>query len=186
MTLRRAVLLDRDGVLDVPVVADGRERPPWSLEELVVVSEARAALERLHAAGWVLVVVTNQPDVGRGQLPREVADAINDRVRAELPLDAVYACFHGGDEVCACRKPAPGMLLDAARDLGLDLGASWLVGDRWVDIAAGRAAGVRTVLVQRPASWAPSSAGFPPPDVVPDAVVAGIQEAAATILADRS
>ena len=180
--MKRAVFLDRDGVLDEPVATATGERAPWSVEELVIVPAAAAAAGRLRAAGYALVVVTNQPDVGRGRLARDVADAINRQVQRVIGVDAIYTCFHGGHDPCPCRKPAPGLLLDAAADLGLDLTASWLVGDRWVDIAAGRAAGVATVLVERPGSWAPTSAGAPPPGMAPTAVAAGIDEAATIIL----
>jgi D-glycero-D-manno-heptose 1,7-bisphosphate phosphatase len=115
----------------------------------VILPGVDAALADLSRAGYVLVVVTNQPDVARGAQRREVVDAIHARLQAALPLDAVYCCFHDDADRCACRKPAPGLLLDAARDLGLDLAASVMVGDRWRDIDAGRAAGCRTVFVDR-------------------------------------
>ncbi|HEY1280802.1 MAG TPA: HAD family hydrolase [Acidimicrobiales bacterium] len=180
--VRPAVFLDRDGVLDRPFVTAEGERPPWSLDELAIVPEAPAALARLRAGGFVLVVVTNQPDVGRGQLARAVADAINERVRTTLGLDAVYTCFHSGHDPCSCRKPAPGLVITAAADLGLDLATSWLVGDRWVDVAAGQAAGVATILVERRGSWSPTAAGAPPPGIAPTAVAGGIGEAATIIL----
>ena len=97
----------------------------------------------------MLVVVTNQPDVARGTTPRATIDAIHEALRQQLTLDAIYACFHDDADQCHCRKPAPGMLLDAARDLDLDLARSWMVGDRWRDIDAGRAAGCRTAWIDR-------------------------------------
>jgi D-glycero-D-manno-heptose 1,7-bisphosphate phosphatase len=87
------------------------------------------------------------------------------RLSDELGLDKVYCCPHDNTDRCGCRKPQPGMLLDAARDLDLDLPSSWLVGDRWVDLAAASAAGVRGVLLERPYSWDPTSAGEPPSDL---------------------
>ncbi len=93
-------------------------------------------------------MVTNQPDVARGTVRRETVDAINDRLLAELGLDAVYVCPHDDADGCPCRKPAPGMLLAAATDLGIDLGRSAMVGDRWRDIEAGASAGVMTVWVR--------------------------------------
>jgi D-glycero-D-manno-heptose 1,7-bisphosphate phosphatase len=179
---RRAVFLDRDGVLTAPVLVGGRERPAWSLDELHVVAAAGAATHDLSAAGFLLVLVTNQPDIARGDVDAEVVDAINERVAEQLGLDAVYTCPHDGHEGCACRKPLPGMVHEAADALDIDLTSSWLVGDRWVDIAAGQAAGVRTVLVKRPYSMSPTNAGDPPHDVVPDAAVHDIAEASALIL----
>jgi D-glycero-D-manno-heptose 1,7-bisphosphate phosphatase len=183
MTVRRpAVFLDRDGVVTDPVLVGGRERPAWSLAELVVTTGAADAVRALREAGFALVVVTNQPDIARGGLTPEVLAGIHEHLGSRLVLDAVYVCPHDGAEGCDCRKPSPGMLLRAAADLDLDLARSWLVGDRWVDIAAGRAAGVRTVLVERPGSFAPTSAGAPPHNLAPDFVVAGVVDAAGAII----
>ena len=107
-----------------------------------IAADAPTALERLRAAGFRLIVVTNQPDVARGTQQREQVDAIHAVLRERLPLDAVYACFHDDADRCACRKPAAGLLLAGAREFALDLGASYLIGDRWRDIDAGWAAGV--------------------------------------------
>lgn len=144
---RRAVFLDRDGVLNASVVRNGKPYPPDSIAELVVLPGVPEALADLKRAGFALIVVTNQPDVARGTQTRAAIDAIHAWLQAELPLDAVYACFHDDGDGCACRKPAPGLLLDAARDRGLDLTTSYMVGDRWRDTEAGAAAGCRTVFV---------------------------------------
>lgn len=146
--MRRAVFLDRDGVLNRALVRDGKPYPPATLEALELLPGVPAALARLKAAGFLLVVVTNQPDVARGEQRREVVDAMHARLLAELPLDAIEACFEDGDEAPR-RKPNPGMLLDAARRLGIDLARSFLVGDRWRDVEAGRRAGVTTLFVDR-------------------------------------
>ena len=143
---RRAVFLDRDGVLNEAVVREGKPYPPGNAAALKVVAGARESLEALKAAGFLLIVVTNQPDVARGTQSREEVDAIHDRLRAELPLDAVYACCHDGD-ACNCRKPKPGLLLNAAGDLGIDLSRSFIIGDRWRDVDAGARAGCRTVFL---------------------------------------
>jgi D-glycero-D-manno-heptose 1,7-bisphosphate phosphatase len=178
-----AVFLDRDGVINEAIVgADGVARGPASAADLRVCPDAPEALGRLRAAGFLLVVVTNQPDLGRGLVSKVAVDEIHAVLREALPLDAVYCCPHGGSSPCACRKPAPGMVLDAASDLGIDLGASWLIGDRWVDVAAGAAAGVRTVLLQLPHSWDPTSAGAAPPDLVPDHVGRTLAECVGLVL----
>ncbi len=120
-------------------------------------------------AGFLLVVVTNQPDIGRGRVTAEAVESIHAALREALPaIDAVYTCPHGGPEPCECRKPRPGMLLAAAADLGIDLAASWLIGDRWVDLAAAVAARVHPVLLEQPHSWAPTSAGDPPVGLRPE------------------
>jgi D-glycero-D-manno-heptose 1,7-bisphosphate phosphatase len=142
-----AVFLDRDGVINAAVLRDGKPYPPARAEDVEILPGVAPALAALKRAGYVLVVVTNQPDVARGTTPRAAIDAIHARLAAELPLDAIRACFHDDADHCACRKPLPGLLLDAARDLDLDLATSVMVGDRWRDIDAGRAAGCRTVFI---------------------------------------
>ena len=145
MTPRPAVFLDRDGVLNEPLIRDGRPYPPRSVADFRLLPGAAAACEQLRADGYALVVVTNQPDVARGTLAREDLDRIHARLRELIPLDGVYACLHDDADGCACRKPRPGMMLDAASHLSLDLRGSAMIGDRWRDIEAARRAGVRSV-----------------------------------------
>jgi D-glycero-D-manno-heptose 1,7-bisphosphate phosphatase len=144
-----AVFLDRDGTLNVQVVRDGKPYPPASLAEFRLFPDVPQACADLAAAGYVLVVVTNQPDVGRGTQSQAVVEAMHARLRQLVPqiarVETCYAPGHGEDD--PRRKPAPGMLLDAAAALQLDLTRSWLVGDRWRDIDCGRRAGVRTVFI---------------------------------------
>jgi len=147
--LRPAVFLDRDGVLNQPLVRDGVPHPPASVADLVLAPGAEAACRALRRAGLLLIVVTNQPDLARGTAEREVVDAINDRLRRDLRLDDVFVCAHDDADGCACRKPLPGLLLDAARRWNVRLGGSVMVGDRWRDVEAGRRAGCATVLVRR-------------------------------------
>jgi D-glycero-D-manno-heptose 1,7-bisphosphate phosphatase len=176
--VKSAVFLDRDGVINAAVVRDGKPYPPANVGALEIISGVPEALASLRSAGFTLVVVTNQPDVARGTTPRATIEAIHDHLRATLPLDAVYACFHDDADRCTCRKPGPGMLLDAARDLGLDLPSSWMVGDRWRDIDAGIAAGCHTIWVnQHYAERAPTSF---------DVEVGSLAEAARVILGRRS
>lgn len=144
---RPAVFLDRDGVLNQPIIREGRPYPPASLEELRIVPDAADALGRLIRAGFVLIVVTNQPDVARGAQERSTVDALNSALRASLPVEDFYTCFHDGADDCDCRKPKPGLLLRAAADRNLDLQRSFMIGDRWRDIDAGATAGCRTVLI---------------------------------------
>lgn len=142
-----AVFLDRDGVLNSAYVRGGKPYPPASVDELEIPGDVLPALERLRAAGYRLVVVTNQPDVARGTQRREVVEAINTRLAAALPLDEVRVCCHDDGDDCGCRKPRPGLLL---REPAHDLARSVVVGDRWRDIEAGRRARVRaTVLIDR-------------------------------------
>jgi D-glycero-D-manno-heptose 1,7-bisphosphate phosphatase len=143
----KAVFLDRDGVLVIPEFREGRSFAPVTLEGYRFYPDAPQALSRLKAAGYRLIVVTNQPDVGKGLVSQLVADEMHERLRKALPLDLIKACFHTQLTNCACRKPKPGMLLDAARELGIDLAESYMVGDRASDVEAGEAAGCRTVFI---------------------------------------
>jgi transaldolase len=158
-------------------VRDGKPYPPVRAGDLTLCAGAHTAVRALREAGFALVVVTNQPDVARGTLSRETADAINARLRSLLDLDDVLVCAHDDADACACRKPKPGMLHDAARRHGIDLARSYLVGDRWRDIEAGAAAGCRTALVDRGYTERASA-------VPPDARVASVLEAARWIIAD--
>ena len=149
VTSRAAVFLDRDGVLNHSEVRNGKAYAPLRLEDFVLLPDTSDALAALKASGFVLVVVTNQPDVGNGLVGRSVVVEMNRRLAAALPVDAIEVCFHGQQDGCDCRKPKPGMLLAAAARLGLDLAASFMIGDRWSDVAAGEAAGCRTILIDR-------------------------------------
>jgi D-glycero-D-manno-heptose 1,7-bisphosphate phosphatase len=151
LQLRPAVFLDRDGTLNAAVVRDGKPYPPANVAEFRLLDGAAEGCAKLKAAGYVLVVATNQPDVGRGTTPRATVDEIHARLRELIPsIDLIQVCYHGGTDhgqPCECRKPKPAMLLDAAAQLGLDLKRSWMVGDRWRDIDCGHAAGCRTVFL---------------------------------------
>jgi D-glycero-D-manno-heptose 1,7-bisphosphate phosphatase len=170
---RPAVFLDRDGVLNEAFVRDGVPTPPRSLDEFRVLPGVAKACSDLQRAGFVLVVVTNQPDVARGKLTPAEVDRIHEQLRSRVPLDEICVCVHDDADVCACRKPQPGMLLDAAERLNLDLARSACVGDRWRDIEAARRAGVRAVYVERHYDE--------PAPVGADVVVANLAEAAAWI-----
>ena len=145
--MARAVFLDRDGVLNEAVVRERRPYPPDRREEIVRLPGVAGACARLADAGWLLIVVTNQPDIARGRATPEEVDAMNHVVTQGLPISEVVVCPHDDADGCACRKPQPGMLLDAAERWRVDLSASAMVGDRWRDVEAGRAAGVRTFFV---------------------------------------
>jgi D-glycero-D-manno-heptose 1,7-bisphosphate phosphatase len=150
-SLRRAVFLDRDGVISRAVVRDGLPFAPTDLKGFEILPEAPAACRRLKQAGFLVIVATNQPDVGRGVMKKETVEAMHAEMRRQLPIDRVEVCYHPGHDQsnCDCRKPKPGLLLNAARELGIDLAPSWMVGDRWRDIDCGHAAGCRTIFIDR-------------------------------------
>jgi D-glycero-D-manno-heptose 1,7-bisphosphate phosphatase len=145
--LRRAVFLDRDGVINRSIVRDGKPYPPDTLEALEILPGVAEALQKLRSAGFLNIVVTNQPDVATGRQRREVVEAMNRRIVDALAIDAVKVCYHAEADDCSCRKPRPGMLLEAARELEIDLGQSFLVGDRWRDVAAAQSAGCRAYFI---------------------------------------
>jgi D-glycero-D-manno-heptose 1,7-bisphosphate phosphatase len=165
---RRTVFLDRDGVLNRAIVRNGKPHPPASLDELEIMPEARPALAALRSAGWLLVGVTNQPDVTRGTQRRATVEAINATLLAALPLQDILVCYHDTRDGCECRKPGPGLLYRAVALYGSDLAASVMIGDRWKDVEAGQRAGCATVWIDygyaepqpaRPADYTARSLG---------------------------
>lgn len=182
-----AVFLDRDGLLNEVVLRDRVVSSPRSLAELSVPAAAPAAIRRLADAGFTLVVVTNQPDLSRGLLTDSTLVELHATLAEIYGLHAFFVCPHERDVDCSCRKPAPGLLLQAAAELGLPLDqTSWAIGDRWVDVVAGRAAGVRTALLERPWSWQPASGIAPPPDAVADVADADLDALVDAVLGLRS
>ena len=146
--VKRAVFLDRDGVINRAMVRDGKPYPPATVAEFELLPGVVEACAELKAAGFLLVVATNQPDVGRGTQRREEVEAMHAAMCAALPVDRVEVCYDPGHgQPSEFRKPAPGMLLRAARELGIDLAQSWMIGDRWRDIDCGAAAGCRTIFI---------------------------------------
>lgn len=172
--MKQAVFLDRDGVVNRARVRNGKPLPPATLDEFELLPGVESAISALRKAGLLIVVVTNQPDVATGVQRREVVETMHDKLRAAGLCDDVKACYHSDADGCSCRKPKPGMLIEAAREWQIDLGRSFMVGDRWRDVAAGKAAGCYTFFIdyeyreQRPHN--------------PDAVVASLEEAAGLIL----
>ncbi|MCX7932800.1 MAG: HAD-IIIA family hydrolase [Rhodovarius sp.] len=177
--MRRAVFLDRDGVLNAALLdARGRPLPPPGLEQLVILPGVPEACARLRAAGFLLIGCTNQPDIARGTTTAAAVAAINAAVVQAAGLIEMRLCPHDDADGCACRKPRPGLLLAAAAAHGIDLRASWMVGDRWRDVAAGQAAGCRTIFIDR---------GYaePLPDPPADLLADGLPSAADMILECR-
>ena len=172
--MNRAVFIDRDGVVNNVKLRDGRPYPPAGLHELELLPGVGQAVEALRAAGYLVIVVTNQPDVVLGLQKREVVEAIHQRIQQSMVLDDIKVCYHVDEDGCACRKPKPGMLMEAASEWSIDLEKSFMVGDRWRDIDAGKAAGCRTILVN--AKYAERQA------VNPDSIVDSLLNASDLIL----
>ena len=174
----KAVFLDRDGVINANLERDGKPVAPTTLAEFRILPGVVEAARRLKDAGFLLIVVTNQPDVRNGLTPQATMEAMHAEIRKLLPVDDFMICLHTDADQCACRKPKPGLLLQAAAKHGIDLAASTIVGDRWRDILAGQAAGCRTIFVDRGYAQDRSA--------VADRTVKSLGEAAEFILEDAA
>jgi D-glycero-D-manno-heptose 1,7-bisphosphate phosphatase len=161
------VFLDRDGVLNDVRVSGRAVISPRNLFELRLANGVQEQTTRLREAGFRLIAVSNQPDIARGLTSMAAVEELNQVLIKSLGLDGSYFCPHEDSDNCVCRKPHPGMILSAAFELDIDLDRSYLVGDRWVDIAAAEAAGIDGLLLERPYSWNPTSSGQPPPGLKP-------------------
>ncbi len=145
--MRRAVFLDRDGVLNRAILREGKPHPPESITDLRLLPGVREACRKLREAGFALILITNQPDIARGAVSAQQVCEIHTRLQRYLQLDDIRVCPHDDADRCDCRKPKPGLLLEAARALGIDLGSSYMIGDRWRDVEASHRAGCQTIFV---------------------------------------
>jgi D-glycero-D-manno-heptose 1,7-bisphosphate phosphatase len=171
--VRRAVFLDRDGVINANLERDGRPVAPTRLADFKILPGVEDAVRRLKQHGYLVIVITNQPDVANGLTERSTVDAMHDEIRARLPVDDIRVCFHNDAAGCECRKPKPGLIFAAAAEYGIDLAQSYMIGDRWRDVAAGREAGCFTVFIDY--SYKQDGPNFP------DKVVKSLPEAVAII-----
>ena len=134
-------------MINQAIVRDGKPYPPSGVGELKIVEGAVESLRDLKQAGFLLIVVTNQPDIARGTRSRATVDAIHEALRKALPLDDFFVCPHDDSDRCDCRKPLPGLLLRAAEKYEIDMPRSFMIGDRWRDVEAGASAGCATVWI---------------------------------------
>jgi D-glycero-D-manno-heptose 1,7-bisphosphate phosphatase len=176
--MKCAVFLDRDGVINRTFVRDGKPYPPACLSEVEILPKVKLALNNLKAAGYLLIVVTNQPDVATGKTPKFVVDQINKFLVDSLPIDEIRTCYHEDKDGCKCRKPFPGLLFDAAKDYQVNLKGSFMIGDRWRDIEAGSAAGCKTFFINY--GYQEKQPDFP------DFIVSSLAEAAQIIIGEFS
>jgi D-glycero-D-manno-heptose 1,7-bisphosphate phosphatase len=145
--MKKAVFLDRDGVINRSKIVDGVAKPPSTIAEVEILSGVIKAIKILKAHNYIPVVVTNQPDVARGVTSQAQVDAINTHIGTITNIEFFYTCFHDDIDKCDCRKPAPGLIKRAVLELNLDVASSYLVGDRWRDIAAGQVAGCQSFFI---------------------------------------
>jgi D-glycero-D-manno-heptose 1,7-bisphosphate phosphatase len=172
---RKAIFLDRDGVLNAAIIKDGKPYPPASLDELHIPQDVPIALASLKSAGFMLIGATNQPDVARGSALQSQVEAINERIMNVCLLDEIRVCYHDDADACVCRKPLPGLLLQAANDYAIDLASSIMIGDRWKDIEAGQRAGCKTI-------WLNQNYAEKSPENAPDFIATNLRDAAEWII----
>jgi len=145
--LNRAVFLDRDGVLNQAELRNGKPHPPGSLKDLKLTPHVEECLADLKRLQFRLIVVTNQPDVARGKQTKAAVEEMHEFLISRLPIDDIYVCYHDDSDGCECRKPAPGLLLEAAQKHHIDLRSSFFIGDRWRDMEAGRRAQCQNIFI---------------------------------------
>lgn len=147
--MEKAVFLDRDGVLNQTKLNLGKPVAPLLFDEFFLVDDASSAVSKLSEAGFQIVIVTNQPEISRGRLSWQVLEKMHGKIRADLNINHIYVCPHDDNDFCNCRKPKPGLLIQASQDLGIDLSTSYLVGDRWRDVEAGQRAGCKCIHIDK-------------------------------------
>jgi len=145
--MKKAVFLDRDGVINRSILIDGVRKPPNKIEDIEILDGVIQAIQILKGLGFVPIVVTNQPDVARGDATKIEVNRINSYIGTATSIESFYTCFHDDIDLCICRKPAPGLIYQAAAELDIDLCKSFLVGDRWRDISAGQSAGCESFFI---------------------------------------
>lgn len=146
--MKSAVFLDRDGVINKVIIRNGKPYPPATLDDLEFFPNVENAVNLLKVVGYYVIVVTNQPDVGKGIQTKEIVEKMHNTIYKLFKVDDIKVCYHNDENKCTCRKPKPGMLLEAAGQYSINLSKSYMIGDRWRDIEAGRAAGCETILVR--------------------------------------
>jgi D-glycero-D-manno-heptose 1,7-bisphosphate phosphatase len=175
--MNRAVFLDRDGVINQAVVREGKPYPPNTLADLIILPGVFNSLQKLAAADYKLIVITNQPDVARGKTTRQQVETINQHLQNSLPILEIKTCFHDNSDQCQCRKPSPGALIEASLEYEIDLHASFMIGDRSSDVQAGASAGCKTFFIDYGYLEAKPSA--------PDYVVSSLTQAVEIILGEQ-
>jgi D-glycero-D-manno-heptose 1,7-bisphosphate phosphatase len=150
--MKRALFLDRDGIVDELVFyeSSGEWEAPRRVEDIRMIEGAPEALQRFADAGWLLFFITNQPNVAKGKAARPDVEAVHEAVVRNLavPIARSYLCFHQAEDRCQCRKPSPHFLREAAREFDVDLTQSWMAGDQDSDLLCGRAAGCKVALIE--------------------------------------
>ena len=145
--MKKAVFLDRDGVINKAFVKDGLPTSPNSLDELEVLPGVKESIKNLKKLNFICLVVTNQPDVQRGKINKNTVIEMNNFLKEEIKFDDIFVCYHDDSDNCNCRKPKPGLILQASKKWNVDIKKSFMIGDRWRDIQAGNNAGCKTIFI---------------------------------------
>lgn len=145
--MNKAIFFDRDGVINKSIIKNNKPCPPKNLEELELIDGIHLLIWGLKQKGFLIFVITNQPDVARGTQTKSMVEALNTNIKKELPIDEIFTCYHDDGDNCICRKPMPGFILQAKDKYNIDLKQSWVIGDRWKDIQAGKHADCFTIFV---------------------------------------
>ena len=145
--MKSAVFLDRDGVVNLAYTRSGKPYPPKDLSQLVILPDVEESVKKLIKYGFVIVVVTNQPDISNGNSNYDIVNELHKEISSLTGIENFYVCPHIDSDNCKCRKPKPGLLLKAAKDLNLDVKKSYMVGDRWRDVGAGQSAGCKNFFI---------------------------------------
>ena len=143
--MKKAIFLDRDGVINKAIVKNGLPTPPNLLDELKILPGVKESILKLKKLNFVCIVVTNQPDVSRRKINKNTVIKINNFLKKKIKLDDIFVCYHDDKDNCNCRKPKPGLLLQAGKKWNVDFKKSFMIGDRWKDIQAGENVGCKTI-----------------------------------------
>lgn len=146
---RKAIFLDRDGVINIPLIREGKSFAPRTVRDFKFYPDMSAILKNLKSLDFLLIIVTNQPDIGNGLVDIRVVEAMHKTINQQLPIDHIEMCPHSQKDECECRKPKPGMLLQSALRFNINLRESIMIGDRWSDIEAGQKAGCKSIFIDR-------------------------------------
>ncbi len=145
--MKKAIFLDRDGVINKTFIKNSLPISPPSFDLLEILPGVKESILRLKKLNFVCLVVTNQPDVSRGKIEKKTIIKMNNYLKDEIKLDDIFVCYHDDRDKCKCRKPKPGLLLDASKKWDINLKKSYMIGDRWRDIEAGKSVGCKTIFI---------------------------------------
>ncbi len=150
LKLKKAIFLDRDGVINKVILSDGKPFSPRKFNEFEFLPQVEKALSYLRKLGFINIIVTNQPDIARGLVEMKELNKMHTLIREKLPVDDLMVCPHDDKDNCTCRKPKPGMLIEASEKWGIELKKSYLIGDSWKDMEAGKSVSCKTILIDMP------------------------------------